>query len=115
MLRCFTVLSRTESRWPLSYSIADIVAALPVDTLFLGIKRIDHSMSSLLIVSWHSMSPDLCALHRGHRNRQPQLTERQEIIALHSLSLGIVIGYVTPVRLLAGSNISNLLESSESP
>ena len=73
--RCFIIPSWTESRrWSLGYnSIADIVSPLPVDTLFLGIKRIDHSMSGLLIVSWHSMPLDLwTALHCGHRHRQLQ-------------------------------------------
>ena len=40
----------------------------------------------------HATGPVDCLAPGTHRHRQPQLTERQEIIALHSLSLGIVIG-----------------------
>ena len=79
-LRCFTVPSRMESRWSRSFDIADIVSALPVDTLSVGIRRIDHCIlrSHDLIMALHDEPVD-CLASGTHRHRRS--SERSEIIA----------------------------------
>ena len=94
--RCFTGPSQTESRWSQSFSIADIVSALLVDTLFVGIERIDLAKSVHRIMALHDSRLAECLALGTQRQCRLQLTDIQEIIALHSLSLGIVIGHVTP-------------------
>ena len=53
-----------------------------------------HDVTAHRIVALHDTRPVDCLALETHR--QPQVTNMQETIALHSLSLGIVVGHVTP-------------------
>ena len=54
-----------------------------------------YDVTAHRIMALHDTRPVDCLAPGTHRHRRLPLTEIQEIVALHSLSLEIVIGHVT--------------------